>query len=77
MNSNIIQFFMRLAKALKQLNEDNLKSYQSVFYLTITSDNHVNMNKKMVSNSIFYDTRRKGHSVRTGVHRSNSFITTP
>src|SRR5215471_13291260 len=55
--------------------------YQSVFLIvsllnTITPDNHVNMNKKMVSNSIFYDTRREGHSLRTGVHTSNSFTTT-
>jgi hypothetical protein len=55
--------------------------YQSVFLIvsllnTITPDNHVNMNTKMVSNSIFYDTRREGHSLRTGVHRSNSFTKT-
>ena len=30
----------------------------------------------MVWNNLFYDIRREGRSVRTGVHRSNSFTTT-
>jgi hypothetical protein len=62
-NSDITQFF---AKALKQLNEDKVKYHLPVSILPVS-----------LSNTIAPDTRREDHSLRTGVHRSSSFTTTP